>query len=91
MRRKLELVHDVTLANTGRRLAVELLLEIRELGAEWTQGQAQSDVLSRYLEEVRKADAETERAFLGVLTDFIGSSLDGATPDPEFYEVREGR
>ena len=82
----------------GRRLAIDMLLEIRdELGVDESvldddarDGRPQSDVLARYLRSVRAAGSAAEAGFLAVLTDFVGSGFEGA-PDPEEYERRELR
>ena len=82
----------------GRRLAIDMLLEIRDelsvdecvLDANWRDGRPQSDVLVRYLKSVRSAGAAAEAGFVAVLTDFVGSVFE-FTPDPEEYERRELR
>lgn len=76
----------------GRRLAVDMLVEMAELGvddlaidgAEYRDGRPQNDVLARFLRSVRGAPA-VEAGFLQVLTDVIGSAVEGGSAI-ELYE-----
>ena len=79
----------------GRKLAVDMLLELRAIGADVTsieeqyheQGRSQDSVVARYLETVRThGNPNVEVGFVAVLTDFLAGALDGAVPDPELYE-----
>jgi hypothetical protein len=46
-----------------------------------------SEILRRYLAAVKtRRSPALERGFLAVLTDFIGASVSGGVPDPEYYE-----
>lgn len=84
----------------GRRLAVDMLAELAEVGADRacidasTRIQAgfkgpQVNVVARYLGVLRKrGSVEIEAGFGAVLSDFIASALDGAAGDVEFYEER---
>lgn len=83
----------------GRRLAVELLLEMSQLGldelaidgsvdaAEVREGRPQSDVLARYLRSARQNNA-LEAGFIAVLTDVLGSAAEGRSGESlaHFYE-----
>lgn len=81
----------------GRRLAVEMLRELEEVGADaaniddgirkQTGYGAQRNVAAEYLGKLR-GNADLERGFGALLSDFIASTLDGAIPAPEFYEER---
>lgn len=78
----------------GRRLAVDMLVEMRELGmdelaiegAEYRSGRPQSDVLVRYLRNAQR-HAAIEAGFLAVLTDALGCANGGAL---ELYERHDG-
>jgi hypothetical protein len=82
----------------GRRLAIDMLLEIRDdvgvnesvLDDDARDGRPQSDVLARYMRTVKHAGGAAEAGFVAVLTDFIASAFE-ATPDPAEYERREAR
>lgn len=81
----------------GRQLAADMLLELRDAGADATCLDAgiriavglsgpQNNVVARYLRELRKRDsAELDAGFAGVVSEFIGSALDGSVIDPEEY------
>jgi hypothetical protein len=69
----------------GRRLAVNMLVEMRDLGAdelvidradEYRDGRPQNDVLVRYLRTARE-QPRVEAGFLAVLTDVLGSAVEG--------------
>ena len=77
----------------GRRLAVDMLVEMRRLGFdelaingadECREGRPQNDVLVRYLRTVR-SHPEVEAGFLAVLTDVIGDAA-AAGGAIELYE-----
>ncbi len=85
-----------TQADAGRQLAVDMLREIHELGAdelvidhEGRAGRPQSDVVARHLQSARAAGTMAERAFIAVITDALGTALEGSLPEPEFYERAE--
>ncbi len=85
-------------AADGRRLAIDMLREIRdEVGSdatsieeEYREGRPQSDVLARHLRVVGRAGPAVEAGFLAVLTDFLGGAFEAPT-DPEFYEELEAK
>jgi hypothetical protein len=85
-----------TLADTGRALAIDMLCEIHELGADelaldhvYRDGRPQSDVVVRHLQRARAAGAVAERAFLAVITDALGAAIETSLPDPEYYDHAE--
>lgn len=87
----------------GYQLAADML---RDLHEEWLSDEEfqqteeegawrllRGDTVRRYMETVSNSGSQAlERGFYAVLTDFIGSCVDGAVPDAEFYEkvVRHG-
>jgi hypothetical protein len=79
----------------GRELAVEMLREVEGksddccIDPHCRLGKVQDNILVRYLRVVReRGSLELEEGFGEVLSDFIASSIAGATPDAEFYEER---
>jgi len=79
----------VLTASDGRELAVNMLVEMEELGLdelaiegnveladEVRDGRPQSDILLRYL-RVAQQHPEVEAGFLAILTDALGSSVEG--------------
>jgi hypothetical protein len=85
----------------GRRLAVKMLEELADVGADRacidasTRLQAgfkgpQANVVGRYLALLReRGSVELEAGFGAILSDFIASNLDGgADAELEFYEAR---
>lgn len=81
----------------GRELAVQLLRELGMANADattidadcWPEGvHAQDNIVLRYLRALRESgSADLEAGFASILTDFIGSALDGAVPDADYYEA----
>lgn len=77
----------------GRQLAVDLL---RELRAAWEDeswlidertGAQRDNVVLRYLAVLRtQGSPSAEAGFAAVLTDFMGSAVNGGVPDPDLYE-----
>ena len=68
----------------GRRLAVDMLVEMRDLGfdelaigdaEEVREGRPQADILARYLRTARE-HPNVEAGFLAILTDVIGSAAE---------------
>lgn len=77
----------------GRQLAIDMLLELRDLGADATaiDRPGQQNIVGHYLRIIREQGAPAlEHGFAAVLTDFIAGALDGAAPDPEVYEEEVG-
>jgi hypothetical protein len=77
----------------GCQLAIDMLLELRELGRPLLLDDSQGSATRRCAAQVgppRSIGAELEHGFAAVLTDFIAGALDGAAPDPDFYETEEG-
>ena len=80
----------------GRRLAVDMLVEMRDAGfdaliiddAHDYRDGVQSDVLVRYLRTARE-HPEVEAGFLEILTDVIGSHAEGGGAI-EHYECLAG-
>lgn len=81
----------------GRRLAVDMLIEMRALGSDaliiddfndYRDG-AQSDVLARFLRTAREHPA-IEAGFLQVLTDALGTYVEGEGGAIEHYEAHAG-
>ncbi len=80
-------------AARGRQLAIELLEQLEDLGAdecvfgddEYRGGRPQSDALGVAWNAAKAAGPYAEREFCSVLTDFLGSALGGAIPDADFY------
>lgn len=84
----------------GRALAVAMFREFVHYGdnsvggRQWSieakyrqEGTEQDNVLLRYLTGLKtKGGIEAMDGFCSVLTDYIGSCLDGGPPDCEFYE-----
>ena len=81
----------------GHQLAADMLRDVHDEwfnneeyqaaspGAEWAL--LKGEVLCRYLDTVRNSQSATlERGFYSVLTDYIGSCMDGVVPDADFYE-----
>jgi hypothetical protein len=94
------MAHALTRAD-GRQLAIDMLRQIHELepdaacidrGTRVSAGLAgeQRNVVADYLRTMReRSSPELEDGFGEVLTDFLASALDGAVPDPEFYEAED--
>lgn len=81
----------------GRRLAVDMFVEMRDLGTdelvidragEYREGRPQNDVLARYLRTAR-AHPEVEAGFLAMLTDAIGSAVEGGGAIELYEELTE--
>jgi hypothetical protein len=79
----------------GRELAVTMLHDLQNcdgatssIEAEYRPaGTRQSNVVLRYLDTLRQINSrELDAGFSAILTDFIGTTLCGCVPDPEFYE-----
>ena len=69
----------------GHQLAIDLLDEMQDIGMdelgideadEYRDGRPQNDVLTRYL-RVAQTHPQVEKGFLAVLTDVIGSHVEG--------------
>jgi hypothetical protein len=93
-RKKIGNVAQFTAKADGRRLAVDMLIEMQELGLdelaidnadEYREGRPQSDILVRYLRAIRGQPA-VEAGFLAVLTDVIGSACDEDVAAIKLYE-----
>jgi hypothetical protein len=77
----------------GRRLAIDMLREFRDLKPEdcscedhFRPGRKQRDVFGRYLELL--SSSEIRAGFCIVMNDFLAAALDLAT-DVDFYEQLE--
>jgi hypothetical protein len=77
------------------RLGVDLALELigvsdadcMSLDSDARDGGPQDNAVWRFLCKAREADdAQVERAFCAVLSDYIASARDGTVPDVEFLE-----
>lgn len=82
----------------GRQLAVDML---RELGDQWISADLEQvpddqitetliniepTIVRRYVESALASDHSVQRGFLCVLSEYIGSAVNGSQLDPEGYE-----
>lgn len=77
----------------GAEQAIDMLVEVQQLASfaiEADRDPQDVSVVVRYLTELNPEQLE---GFATVLTDFLGSSMDGAVPDIGLYErfIEEGR
>jgi hypothetical protein len=86
---------SITPLAQGRRLAIALLREYRDIEAEecscedhFRPGREQRDVLGKYLELLIASSNEVRAGFCVVINDFLATADDIAT-DVEFYEKLE--
>jgi len=76
----------------GRRLAVDMLVEMRELGldefsiegAPYREGRPQNELLARYLARARE-HPQVEAGFLAILSDAVAQAVEGGG-SIELYE-----
>jgi hypothetical protein len=82
----------------GFTLAFDLYDELLEIGGDsfvlessCRDGDPQNNVFLRFLDRLRQSgDRDAEVAFSKIITDMIGSALEGCIPDPEFQAKNVG-